>query len=105
MKRTELRHGWKLQSSFVDPRDGAMLSHPGVTLEGWHETEAPRTVLCALIKDGTYPDVRVWPNAFRVPDSSDTFNQQQDLAQYSHLPDGRNPWRDPWWYRVEFDLP
>ncbi len=105
MMRSELRHGWKLQSSFVDPREGATLSRPGVALEGWHETEAPRTVLCALIKDGTYPDVRVWPNAFRVPDSSDTFNEQQDLAQYSHLPDGRNPWRDPWWYRVECDLP
>jgi len=105
MYRIALHHGWRLQSSFVDPRDGAALSRPGVTLEGWHETEAPRTVLCALIKDGTYPDVRVWPNPFRVPDSSDAFNEAQNLSQYSHLPDGRNPWRDPWWYRVQFDLP
>ncbi|MCE5240797.1 hypothetical protein LLH23_20230 [bacterium] len=105
MKRTELRHGWRLQSSFLDPRDGAVLSRTGVALDGWHETEAPRTVLCALTKDGTYPDVRIWPNPFRVPDSSDAFNETQDLAQYSHLPDGRNPWRDPWWYRLQFDLP
>ena len=33
-----------------------------------------------------------------------SFNARHDLARFSHLPDGRNPWREPWWYRVEFDL-
>jgi 3-deoxy-7-phosphoheptulonate synthase len=74
-------------------------------VDDWHEARVPCTVLCALVKDGTYPDPRVWPHPFRIPDSSDAFNGQHDLARYSHLPEGRNPWRDPWWYRAEFDLP
>jgi hypothetical protein len=44
-------------------------------------------------------------NAYRIPDSSDEFNQKQDLAKFSHLPGRRNPWRDPWWFRWEFTLP
>ncbi|MHB8997407.1 MAG: glycoside hydrolase family 2 protein [Armatimonadota bacterium] len=103
MDRIDLHTGWRLQSSSVDSRGGAELSIPGPAVEGWHETQAPRTVLCSLVKDGTYPDPRYWSNPFRIPDSSDLFNEQQGLAQYSHLP-GRNPWRDPWWYRLEFDL-
>ena len=104
MARTELREGWRLQSSFVDRRDGEKLSTAGAPVAAWHTVEAPSTVLCALIRDGTYPDVRVWPNAFLVPDSSDAFNAEHDLDQYSHLPGRRNPWRDPWWYRTEFVL-
>lgn len=104
MSGTTLRQGWRLQTSALAGIDGAALSQVGADTTGWHETEVPRTVLGALIKDGTYPEVRVWPNAFRVPDSSDAFNAQHNLAQYSHLPDGRNPWRDPWWYRTEFHL-
>jgi hypothetical protein len=105
MERMDLHTGWRLQSSFLESRGGAELSSPGAALEGWHTTEAPRTVLCSLVKDGTYPDPRYWPNPFRIPDSSDSFNEQQGLAHCSHLPEGRNPWRDPWWYRVEFELP
>lgn len=99
------RCGWQLQSSFVDSRGGPELSAPDATVEGWHQTEAPRTVLCSLVKNKTYPDPRTWPNAFRIPDSSNLFNERHDLARYSHLPEGHNPWADPWWYRVGFDLP
>lgn len=105
MQRLELGDGWQLQTSALAGTDGASLSRVSADTSGWHETRVPRTVLCALTKDGTYPDVRVWPNPFRVPDSSDLFNEQHDLSQYSHLPNQRNPWRDPWWYRTEFDLP
>jgi exo-1,4-beta-D-glucosaminidase len=104
MDRLELNQGWRIQHSALDARGGEAISVPGAATDGWHETTAPRTVLCSLIRDGTYPDVRIWPNAFRVPDSSDRFNEEQDLARYSHLPGGRNPWRDPWWYRTEFAL-
>ena len=104
MEQVPLQHGWQLQSAFLDPRSGEELSQPGVARPDWHETEAPRTVLCSLVKDGTYPDPRFWPNPFRLPDSSDAFNAAHDLARHSHLPEGRNPWRDPWWYRTEFDL-
>jgi exo-1,4-beta-D-glucosaminidase len=58
-----------------------------------------------LIKNKVYPDPRVGLNSFLIPDSSDEFNEQYNLAKYSYLPDERNPWKDPYWYRVEFDLP
>jgi len=99
-----LADGWRLQSSFLAGTDGAALSRPGAKISGWHETAAPRTVLCALVKDGTYPDPHLWPNPFLIPDSSDAFNEAHDLAKHSHLPDERNPWRDPWWYRTEVEL-
>ncbi len=104
VRTVALSEPWHLQTSFLDTRDGRALSTAGAELPGWHPVEVPSTVLLALVKDGTYPDPRIWPNAFRVPDSSDLFNADHGLAQYSHLPDGRNPWRDPWWYRTEFDL-
>ena len=62
-------------------------------------------MLSALIKEGVYPDVRTGLNSFRIPDSSDKFNERHDLAKHSHLPDKRNPWRDAYWFRTEFLLP
>ncbi|MCC7495307.1 MAG: hypothetical protein IT204_23360 [Fimbriimonadaceae bacterium] len=96
---------WRLQTAWLAGTAGAALSQVGVDTATWHRSSLPSTVLAALTRDGTYPDVRVWPHAFRVPDSSDAFNAEHGLGQYSHLPDGRNPWRDPWWYRTEFELP
>jgi exo-1,4-beta-D-glucosaminidase len=58
-----------------------------------------------LTKARVYPDVRFALNAFRVPDASDEFNQKENLARCSHLPDRRNPWTDPWWFRRRFTLP
>ncbi len=101
----DLRDGWQLQTSYLAGWDGAALSLPGAEVTGWHETVVPRTVLCSLVHDGTYPDPRFWPNAMRIPDSSDEFNATHSLAQFSHLPDEHNPWRDPWWYRIEFASP
>ncbi len=104
MGRLPLVDGWKLQCWALAGRDAASVSTPNADCSGWHETTVPATVLTALIKQGVYPDPRVWPNAFRIPDSSDEFNQAHDLGKHSHLPDGANPWRMPWWYRVEFVL-
>lgn len=104
MKRQYLRDHWSLQSTAVEPRQGAELSQPGVELNGWYPIQVPTTVLRALIQNGVYPDPRFGLNAFRIPDSSEEFNREHDLARFSHLPNGRNPWRDPWWYRTEFDL-
>ncbi|MEI6503936.1 MAG: hypothetical protein WCP21_23235, partial [Armatimonadota bacterium] len=95
-----LTDGWRLQTSFLVGTDGAALSRPDAQVADWHQTQVPRTVLCALVKDGTYPDPHLWPNALRIPDSSEAFSEANDLAQYSHLPEQRNPWRDPWWYRT-----
>lgn len=102
--RQMLRQGWHLQSTAVVKQEGDAVSAVAFPVDGWHSTTVPSTVLNALIKSGVYPDVRVGMNSFRIPDASDEFNQRHDLAKYSHLPDKRNPWTDPYWYRTEFTL-
>ncbi|OGV63824.1 MAG: hypothetical protein A3K18_35150 [Lentisphaerae bacterium RIFOXYA12_64_32] len=81
------------------------VSQPGFSTDGWHAADVPTTVLNALVHAGVYPDPRYGLNNYQIPDASDEFNQKHDLAKFSHLPDKRNPWRDPWWYRLEFDAP
>ena len=103
--RQSLAGGWRLQSSVLVPDDGKMISSAGYAPREWFPTTVPSTVLSALVKNGIYPDPRVGMNSYRIPDSSFEFNQNHDLAQFSHLPDKRNPWRDPWWFRREFTLP
>src|SRR5262249_4816827 len=100
-----LKEGWWLQSSGVVSGSGEVISRPGFQPADWYKTEVPRTVLSALVRNGVYPDPRWGLNTYRIPDSSDEFNRKFDLAKYSHLPDKRNPWRDPYWYRTEFTVP
>ena len=103
--RQSLAGGWQLQSSVLVPDDGKTISSAGYAPRGWFPAAVPSTVLSTLVKNGVYPDPRVGMNSYRIPDSSVEFNQNHDLAQFSHLPDKRNPWRDPWWFRREFTLP
>ena len=100
-----LKDGWLLQSSSLVPQGGETISSAGFRPAGWHKTAVPCTVLSALVKNGVYPDPRIGLNSYRIPDSSDEFNRKFDLAKYSHLPDKRNPWRDPYLYRTEFTVP
>ena len=104
-QRQVLRDGWLLKSSVLVPEDGARVSTTGYKSRQWFKTSVPTTVLGALVKNGVYPDPRVGMNSFLIPDSSDEFNRTNDLAKFSYLPDKRNPWRDPYWYRTEFNLP
>lgn len=96
---------WQLQHASLVPATGEILSRPDCTVEGWHAAVVPTTVLNALVHSGVYPDPRYGLNNYRIPDASDEFNAQHDLARFSHLPDQRNPWKDPWWYRREFEAP
>jgi len=103
--RQLLTDGWLLKSSVLVPEDGVQVSTVGYKPRQWFKTSVPSTVLNALVKNGVYPDPRVGMNSFLIPDSSDEFNRTNDLAKFSYLPDKRNPWRDPYWYRTEFNLP
>jgi exo-1,4-beta-D-glucosaminidase len=100
-----LKEGWLLQSSTLVPHGGETISSPGFQPAGWYKTAVPGTVLSTLVENGIYPDPRIGLNSYRIPDSSDEFNRKFDLAKFSHLPDKRNPWRDPYWYRSEFTIP
>ncbi|MCX6910065.1 MAG: hypothetical protein NTY01_18760 [Verrucomicrobia bacterium] len=104
-QRQLLSDGWLLKSSVLVPEDGARVSTVGFKPQQWLKTSVPCTVLSALVKNGVYPDPRIGMNSFLIPDSSDEFNRKHDLAKFSYLPDKRNPWRDPYWYRTEFKMP
>jgi len=103
--RLDLAGEWTMQSSFLEPGAGPTLSQPGGATTNWHRVQVPTTVLNALTKAGVYPDMRLGMNAYQIPDASDEFNAKHDLAKFSHLPDKRNPWSNPWWFRKEFTLP
>jgi exo-1,4-beta-D-glucosaminidase len=103
--RLYLAGEWAMQSSFLEAGPGPNLSQPGLAPTNWHRVQVPTTVLNALTKAGVYPDMRIGMNGYRIPDASDEFNVKHDLAKFSHLPDKRNPWTDPWWFRKEFTLP
>lgn len=103
--RVPLADGWCLQSSWQMSAGGEVLSTDGFEPRGWYPTRVPSTVYSALVRNGVYPDIRIGMNSFRVPDASDEFNRQHDLAKYSHLSEGRNPWTDPYWFRTQFTLP
>ena len=104
-QRQLLTDGWMLKSSVLVPEDGARVSAVDYRPQEWFKTTVPATVLTVLVKNGVYPDPRFGLNTFQIPDSSDAFNAKHGLAKFSYLPDKRNPWRDPYWYRTEFTLP
>lgn len=104
-RRQTLTDDWLLQSSVLVKEDGRQVSSVAYRPQQWHKTVVPATVLSTLVKNGVYPDPRIGLNSFQIPDSSDEFNAEHDLAKFSHLPDQRNPWRDPYWYRTEFEIP
>ena len=104
-QRQLLADGWQVKSSVLVPEDGEHISTVGCKPRQWFKTRMPSTVLSALVKNGVYPDPRFGLDCYRIPDSSDEFNRKNDLAKFSYLPDKRNPWRDPYWYRTEFTLP
>ncbi len=103
--RILLREGWRLQTSLLAKENGDRISQLDFQTDGWHAASVPTTVLNALVRDSVYPDPYVGMNNMRIPDASDEFNRAYGLAKFSHLPDGRNPWADPWWFRKVFTLP
>jgi hypothetical protein len=100
-----LREGWSLQSSLLANESGDKISQPDFQTDGWYSASVPTTVLNALVHNAVYPDPYVGMNNMRIPDASDEFNREYGQAKFSHLPGGRNPWSDPWWFRRVFRLP
>jgi beta-galactosidase/beta-glucuronidase len=100
-----LRENWHLRSSFFIKENGRTLSSGRFRPSGFYKTNVPTTVLAALVRNRVYPNPYVGFNNMKIPDASDEFNRSYDLAKFSHLPDGRNPWADPYWYWTQFRLP
>ncbi|MGB3863490.1 MAG: glycoside hydrolase family 2 TIM barrel-domain containing protein, partial [Candidatus Aminicenantaceae bacterium] len=100
-----LRKNWLMRSSFWIKESGQSVSSNTFKTVDFYPTCVPTTVLTALVQNGVYPDPYVGLNNMKIPDASDDFNRSYDLAKFSHLPDGRNPWSDPYWFWTQFRLP
>ena len=94
---------FQLQSVTQVSGDGKLISssayHPNIS---WYRAEVPSTVLTALVKNKIYPNPYIGLNNMLIPDASDSFNARYDLEKYSYLPNVKNPWKDPYWYRTRF---
>ncbi|MCX7974502.1 MAG: hypothetical protein N3B16_08380 [Candidatus Aminicenantes bacterium] len=101
----QLKKNWYLQSSFLEPQRGEIISSPQFKPRRWIKTEVPTTVLAALVHQKIYPEPTIGLNNMRIPDANEDYSQKHDLDRYSHLPGQRNPWKDPYWFWTRFKIP
>jgi hypothetical protein len=104
-QKLSLSGEWLIKSSLVAKEGGEIISTDKYLPRAWYPAQVPTTVLNALIKDKIYPDPWIGLNNFKIPDVSDDFNKKYDLAKYSYIDGGANPWKDPYWFRKEFMIP
>ncbi len=96
-----LRENWVIQSSSEVRENGAALSAAGFKPRGWHAATVPTTVFNALVKAGVYPDPYFGMNLRSVPGTSYPVG-----VNFSNLEmPADSPFRKPWWFRTEFQLP
>ncbi|MEP6464667.1 MAG: beta galactosidase jelly roll domain-containing protein [Parafilimonas sp.] len=97
---------FNLQSSAVIKDDGQTISASDYQSKNyWFPVTVPCTVLSGLVQNKVYADPYIGMNNMLIPDASDSFNHQYNLAQYSFLPNEPNPWKKPYWYRTSFNVP
>jgi len=99
-----LDDGWQTQSTILVDDDAKFVSSRSFEPQNWYPTKPGWTVLNTLTKNGVYPSMYFGMNNYLIPDMSDVFNEQHDLARFSHLPEKQNPWTSPWWFRKTFSL-
>jgi exo-1,4-beta-D-glucosaminidase len=80
---TELKRGWRIQSSARATQSGEEVSQVRFSTAGWFDARVPSTVLANLQDDGVYRNLYDGDNLAAVP-----------TARFAV----------PWWYRTEFDL-
>ena len=94
-----------MESTVLEKASGEEITKGNFTEGNWYSVTVPTTVLNGLVKNGVYPDPRLDMNNYLIPDASSKFNKEYNLTKYSYLPNHKNPWKDPYWFRTEFKLP
>jgi exo-1,4-beta-D-glucosaminidase len=96
-----LRDGWTIQSSAKVAEKGEKLSTVSFTPQGWYSTQAPSTVMAALVENKVYPDPYFGMNLRLIPGTTYKIGEN-----FSNLPMPEDsPFRIPWWYRNQFRMP
>ena len=96
VQQIPLRDGWTVQSSAKTSARGDEISKGSFTTADWYPTSVPKTVLAVLVDNKVFPDPYYGTNLKSIP---------------GYLPGNwlimkkGSPFRDPWWYRVEFSVP
>ncbi|HIH95875.1 MAG TPA: hypothetical protein HA348_00025 [Thermoplasmata archaeon] len=93
-----LRDGWAIKSSAKVEEAGETISTSKFKPEAWYPTSVPSTVLAALVKNGACRDPYFGTNMESIP------GYRSGIWRTEEMPSG-SPFRVPWWYRVEFELP
>ena len=96
---------FEMQSSSVVEEDPTSVADAAFEPDSWYPVTVPVTVLRALVQNGVYPDPYIGLNNMLIPDADDDFNNEWGLAELSHLPDGSNPWAEPYYFRAVLDMP
>lgn len=91
-----LKDNWAIQSSEKVTTDGSTISSLSYEPDGWYPTTMPSTVLAALYANGQFPDPYYGTNFEKLPGYYAGFN--------AGMPEN-SPFRVPWWYRTEFNIP
>jgi exo-1,4-beta-D-glucosaminidase len=99
--QTDLREGWKVQSSAQVAASGEKISQPGFATSGWYATSVPQTVFAVLVENGVYKNPYYGTNLRNFPGVEYKIGSQ--FANQDMPPNG--PYAVPWWYRKEFELP
>ncbi len=96
-----LTNGWEIQSSVKVDNQGDVISTSNFTPDNWYKTSIPATVLVVLVDNEVYPDPYFGMNLRSIPGTDYPFNR--NFSNLSMSED--SPFRVPWWYRTEFQLP
>ena len=93
-----LTNNWMLQSSakVKGETEGRIISNPAFRPDGWYPTSVPRTVLAALVDNKVFPDPYYGDNLKSIPG----YRKGRWLVMPKN-----SPFKPPWWYRTEFQLP
>jgi exo-1,4-beta-D-glucosaminidase len=99
--RLPLAQNWRIQSSAQGHAAGDAISQRGFQTTNWYPTEVPATVVAALVNAKVYPDPYFGMNMHNLPGAGYPIGK---LFSKLPMPDD-SPFRAPWWYRTEFELP
>ncbi|MFO8056354.1 MAG: glycosyl hydrolase family 2 [bacterium] len=97
--RLKLDGAWSVRSSEDMEAAGRAVSQAGFSDTAWKSAEGPGTVMAMLVEAGVYPDPFTGENLRDVPG---TWPPPLDVSALP-MPPG-SPFRDPWWFRTEFNV-
>jgi exo-1,4-beta-D-glucosaminidase len=100
--RLYLRDGWAVRSSAQVPQSGAALSSVGYPVSDWTPAHVPVTVVAARLANHEIPDPYFGMNLRQLAGTSD-YPVGGRFALHDMT--SANPYKAPWWYRTEVDLP